>query len=260
MKSTTYFKNYKILIVTLLILFSLAFSNKFKSQAPEIGEYNDCYTYPQNANGHYNKHVSECYNYNLNHAGKAIEGPQEYYNGQTIVTKAALDTLGNLVPDSIAIVKLGKYYFEFKFKGNKLRHIGKSLNKDYTHRLFNEDFIDAATVKECPLNENYKIEKALPKLNNWCINEWTSAKNDIPIPNRSNFKTICRSINIINGFPNDIRGVVNDKCVLVGCFRGLQAPVRLNLIEIDGNTGRNALNDRWTYLKGSINLTHKCNQ
>lgn len=121
MKSTAYFRNNKILIVTVLILVSFAFSNKLKSKAPVIGQINACNNdNSPDANGHYNKHVSNCFAYSKNYSGKPVVCPQITYNGQTVIPKAALDAFGSLVEDGIHVVKFGSKYLNFIFKKRKI--------------------------------------------------------------------------------------------------------------------------------------------
>lgn len=259
MKSTTYFRNYKILIVTLLILVSFCFSNQLKSKVPENGITNACKSNDSpKANGHNYKHVSDCFNYTNNYAGTTVESKQDTYNGQTVVTKAALDAFGKLVPNDSAIVRLGEKYFRFIFNNQKLKQIENSQDEDFRYLLYSINSDRAAIVKQCPLNEDFKIEKALTKLNDWCAAEWTIAKKDIPISNITTFRTTCKKNKQINRVLKDIKGVIDDNCVLVGCFKALRSPINKNSIDIDEDKGRKELLSKWKTLKKDINVKIKC--
>lgn len=60
------------------------------------------------------------------------------------------------------------------------------------------------------------------------------------------FKKTCKEMQKITGFANNIAGIVKDECILVGCYKGLNAPVREDSESriINETNGRNALNDK----------------
>lgn len=148
--------------------------------------------------------------------------------------------------DGIHVVKFGSKYFKFYFKNEKLFHLEESRNdNDFRFKLFNNNKNISNIVKTCPSNEEHKKIVFLSLLNKWCEDQWKIS--EIPISLMPMFEKTCKQMQRITGLANNIAGNVKDECILLGCYKGLNAPVQRDSesIIINETIGRNALNDKW---------------